>query len=730
MEQKFFVKTAIASAVLLQFAAPWDVALADGLWFSGDYSKTMAEDINATNDGEKTKTAIGLEKNYNLTLSGQNISATSVYQGKDYTDTGAAAKADSGSVLNLGAQDTQSINLTATGSFMNGLWANGTKSKVVVNGQNLNITVTAVRDNNFPQTAGIYAQTNTSNAEPNASSAQIIVNAENTYINCNIENNDGGDYAVSAINATSNGIVEINGNLFVKAPYLISSRGNSSVSINKNNDAKTIQLEGIIQYAEDNDSDTDLDLDSDIVINLKGSQSYWTGALMTYDDTAKELNLGLSDGASWNAVADLPDPNAAGMKVANVTIDNGFINTEQSDQTVGIVNLKVGAGGGTFNSVTEEGADGTFTNAKLAIYKIEAESGANIAVNYTGINADDLTQENVNSLKAFADGTSTEDVTVVEHVEEGDIKGAWTRNDADGSGTFSANTKLEDFSAANAMALVQWRNEVEHLTKRLGDIRASVTDIGVWARIYGGESEWGDSNDVEMDHTTIQVGSDTRISDHWIVGGAFSYTDTDADLDKGSADGEIYSLAAYATYLADGGSYLDLVARYGYLDNEIHTGNMDVDTGSNAFSFSVETGHTFRFLEQAYVEPQIGLTYGFVTGDDDTASNGVLIDQDDFQSLVGRVGVRSGFDFSEDVGTIYAMLSYSYDFLGEAEGTATKGDDRADLYEDLGGGWLSYGIGAKFKLGDSAYIYGELERTSCGEVDNPYLFNVGFRYAF
>lgn len=244
------------------------------------------------------------------------------------------------------------------------------------------------------------------------------------------------------------------------------------------------------------------------------------------------------------------------------------------------------------------------------------------------------------------------------------------------------------------------------------------------------QCRFGSKAEIEMDHTTIQVGADYRINNHWIVGGAFSYTDSDADLVKGQAKGDSYSLAAYATYMADGGSYLDLIARYGYLDNELTSGNMSVDTKSNAFSLSVETGHMFRIMEQAYIEPQIEVTYGFISGDDATASNGVRLDQDDFQSLITRVGVRTGFEFPEKAGTIYAMLSYSYDFLGDADGTASQGGLHEALNEDLGGGWVSYGIGAQFKLGDNAFAYGELERTSGGEIDNPYLFNVGFRWNF
>lgn len=149
---------------------------------------------------------------------------------------------------------------------------------------------------------------------------------------------------------------------------------------------------------------------------------------------------------------------------------------------------------------------------------------------------------------------------------------------------------------------------------------------------------------------------------------------------------------------------------------------MALDTSSSAFSLSAEMGHTFRFIEdRAYVEPQIEFTYGFI---------GVHINQDDFQSFVTRVGVRAGYDFPEKKGSFYGMLSYSYDWLGDADGMASKEDLRQALSEDLGGGWVSYGIGAQFMMGDNAYVYGELERTAGGDIDNPFLFSAGVRLTF
>lgn len=69
--------------------------------------------------------------------------------------------------------------------------------------------------------------------------------------------------------------------------------------------------------------------------------------------------------------------------------------------------------------------------------------------------------------------------------------------------------------------------------------------------------------------------------------------------------------------------------------------------------------------------------------------------------------------------------------MGDADAKAMKGSALpVNLDEDLGGGWVTYGIGGQFRLGKSSYAYGELERSTGGDVENPWAFNVGYRYLF
>lgn len=652
-------------------------------------------------------------------------------------------------VLNLGGTNTQSITLRAEGPYAVGLAAvNGGMVHVQAKDLNIHVTAeTALASDGDAAVYGIIAQNSTTNSDPDAS--HLVIDAENTYVTADYTGELTDKNSVAAIGALSEGKLTITGNLYASGPDVLATRGNAVVRINENND-RTVQLNGNIDFDYDGQT-SGTGIDADVLINLSGSNSYWNGSVYkswqpTNPDSDKldvsGFQLGLSDGAQWTpAVVDSVNEGTHGQEqiaVNKLAFNDGIINLVNVGHTVEVESMT--GTGGTINVAAERSQDGTFTTATLSVDEIVSDAGGttSLSMNYTGITADDLSDPAAD-LAELGEKSLTlgqaQGVEQVRTVAEGDIRGSVTQTvDEDGNvtgTTTAANVKLADYSSLNAMSLVQWRNEINHLTKRLGDIRAAEGTIGAWARVYGGESQWGSGNEVEMDHTTIQVGGDYRVNNHWIVGGAFSYTDSDADLAKGAATGDSYSLAAYATYMADGGSFLDLIARYGYLKNDIDSGNMSLETGSSAFSLTAEMGHTFRFMEErAYIEPQVEFTYGFVSGDDDTASNGVKIEQDDFQSFVTRVGVRTGFDFPKKAGTIYGMVSYSYDFLGDADGMASEGNLRQALSEDLGGGWVSYGIGAQVMFGKSSYFYGELERTSGGEVDNPYLFNAGVRITF
>ena len=731
--------------------------------------QTLAQSIMATNYGENEVTETG--ENIELRTPNSGFYIDEAENTKMFTLVTAQGNGTTkANTVTIGDESTQTVVLDGTANLNQDGWISTTA--VYAQGAGAVVDIRANESVSIiSNDIGVMGQSNTQDATRPENAARVTIQSRDVSITADNQ----------AVMAFSNSTINISAtnNIYIQGASAIDTRGNSLININADNQAQRVTLIGDVVFETPNapgDAQNSGNIiNSEVNINLTSAESSWNGRAYqyyrvqngdgTYTDVENvELNadpyvgnvtdfvLNMSNGATWTVTGDsfvntanvsegsaiILSENAEALNAQTVALNDGTISLQSTQQRMSVNSLS--GTGGTVNVATSANDGGGFTTATLTVGSVDSTAGTlpSLAVKYTGINADDLTNPEAD-MKTLGEQsiklTEGGHIAQVRTVEEGDIRGSVTQTvDEDGKVTgftTAANVKLADYSSLNAMSLVQWRNEINHLTKRLGDIRAAEGSIGAWARVYGGESQWGSGNEVEMDHTTIQVGGDYRVNNHWIVGGAFSYTDSDADLAKGAATGDSYSLAAYATYMADGGSFLDLVARYGYLKNDIDSGNMSLETGSSAFSLTAEMGHTFRFMEErAYIEPQVEFTYGFVSGDDDTASNGVKIEQDDFQSFVTRVGVRTGFDFPKKAGTIYGMVSYSYDFLGDADGMASEGNLRQALSEDLGGGWVSYGIGAQVMFGKSSYFYGELERTSGGEVDNPYLFNAGVRITF
>lgn len=563
----------------------------------------------------------------------------------------------------------------------------------------------------------------------------IRISADTAVVsaNYNDEGNDDG-YAKVTINANKVELVGTDGygisarsaQYTDKIEYNDAYAGKASVVVNAKDRLVVQGSEGAVFASNGKDQ-------NDVSVELKAAEIFVKGDM----NIDKKAQLVVGDAsADFTATID-GDVNATNSANVDLNLGNGGSFTGAVNNDASTVSLDLGKSSqwnvtGASNVTTVTGDGTMILESKETTVDIGQLNGS-LTAGFAGLTADDFTDAAKEVGDIITVGESTEGSTLTTKIAKGDLYDAVTITTKDGETTVTGggtSNKLEAFQGVTASAMVQWRNQINHITKRLGDIRMQPAGLGAWARVYGGEYEWGERTTVDMTSTTVQAGADGRIGD-WIVGGAFSYTDSRFDISNGDADGDMYSFAVYASRQFERGSYVDIVGRYGYIQNEMTAGNMDIDMDSNAFSVSVEGGHQFRFMEKAYVEPQLEFAYGFVEGADDTASIGVKVDQDDYQSLTTRIGVRAGFDFPEDAGTIYAHVNYTYDFLGDADATATKAGVRpVDLDEDLGGGWVTYGIGTQFKIGGNTFAYGDIERSTGGDVENPWAFNIGVRHLF
>ena len=588
---------------------------------------------------------------------------------------------------------------------------------------------------------GIWAQNNSTGHENHY--APVVINArKGIHITA-------GD---SAIVAMSQGTVELNGNTYIKAKNAILTRGLSEVTINKSG-TDIVQIEGDINFNY-HEATSKTGVDATVNLNLTGADSYWNGnTTVTWsgkpaDPTKLSVHsstVTLANGAQWtpNEVAVKDDQAEGSMYTAltNLVLNDGVVNlTKASEQQVQIENLK--GTGGTINVATTVASDGAL-KADRTLNVTKSAEQVKLNVVSSNVTSDGITDAS-KALSGLAQSVTFEqgvgsDVSIQATTQEGDIKGALTQSfDSTGKATSTVkeavNQKLDGYSSIAALSAVQWRHENDTLLKRMGELRDLEGTVGAWARLYGSEQEYG-AQSVKTQNTTIQVGADYDIGQGWKVGGAFSYTDGSSNFDSGNSNNDMYGLAVYGTWLAENGQFVDLIGKYSRLSNEFTSGTMKGDFDNNAFSLAAEAGWHFKLNDLGYVEPSAGLTYGRIMGDTFTAQNGVLVEQEDYDSLIARVGVRSGFYFPNQKGNIYARVAVLHDFMGDMESTASKANAQgkvqtSHLKDGLGDTWVEYGLGANFKLSKTAYTFVDLEKTTGGDVKEAWKWTLGARLAF
>ena len=477
-------------------------------------------------------------------------------------------------------------------------------------------------------------------------------------------------------------------------------------------------------------------------LNFTGAQSSLTGRIANEADSVKIL---FSDAAVWNAKGASKSKNltvssggivnltnGTSADIEDLSISSGIVSLEQKASlsatnlrgTGGTIHLSVSRNSGDDGKITYEA--GSFTAEKVA----NDWTGANVQV--TGVTADDITDLDAEAAAILTHvganiregGTAT--------IEGGDVLGEIEiTTGADGSisiGTIGASDKVASLSDGQSIATLQWRHEMNDLTKRMGELRDSPAGIGAWARLYGSEQEYGKKN-VTLRSTSVQVGADYQIGE-WTVGGAFSYTNGSIDYAQGSGDADTYGFAAYGSWFAQNGMFFDLIAKYSRLSNDFEIADMKGSIDNNAYSFSAEFGWRFDLAKTLFVEPQVELTYGRILGDNATASNNVRIEQEDFDSLLGRVGLRAGFKCPNDRGTVYVRVSGVHDFKGESDVRYSSSKASTTVHDDIGGSWVEYALGANVNITPSTYTYLDLERTSGSDVKENWRWNIGLRTVF
>ena len=513
-----------------------------------------------------------------------------------------------------------------------------------------------------------------------------------------IEINDGKSVQIDQLTSTAaKGLVQVNGTGSVKLGSIDAQQGRMVLQTNGSETQKgSYELQNI--HVGENAS-------FEMCVYGTNSPAEITGQIQAHLDKGAKIDFGGMHAGDWkpdkiNVAAD-----SLTVHIADASSGNKVYISGKSDILKQPSHVAVVADG---NNNTGNATKDLQAISKVVEVTTQTESStANTSKPASGVK---VTQE---ASRIFDEASG-----VVETKENGTV--------AVGQLTTKKNPFSYGVSDTNALSLMTWRAEMNDMNKRMGELRDSKGEHGIWARMVRGRTEYGS---VSNQYNQYQLGYDRTLGTEntWTLGGAVTYTEGDSAYGAGSAENKHTGFALYGSKLNGDGSFLDLIAKYARLDDDYKTiwGNGSGD--ANGFSVSAEYGKRFTQDTGFWVEPQAELTYGRVSSMSYHLGD-ISVDQDGINSLVGRLGFSLGKNIKK--GNVYARASYLYDFDGDTSVRFTDGGSLRTLKQDLGGGWWEVGIGTNLNLSDIAHFYFDIEKTFGGDIAIPWQWNAGIRWSF
>lgn len=300
-----------------------------------------------------------------------------------------------GGTLNVGGTDTNSVEISSVDN--NAIYVGKKNSVANINGKNISIST---KTDGWGAVHVANKVTTDSYDYKDAATVNIV--GDNIKI---IAPEKGVEEGI-AIAAMSQGVINVDGNVTIRAQNAIIARGGAQVNINTSGE-NTVKMFGDINFNYDK-ATSGSKVDAYVDVTLAGAESVWTGnTVATYgtgeapDASYLEVNsakLTMKDGAVWNAtkVVDF-EGEEEGLKYAalnDLVIDGGTVNIQDTER--GIFVDEISAKGATFN--------GGMLNVNKDIEIAASDTATTFNGNVTGAKGAELT---LNGGATMDIGTST-----------------------------------------------------------------------------------------------------------------------------------------------------------------------------------------------------------------------------------------------------------------------------------------------------------------------------------
>lgn len=303
----------------------------------------------------------------------------------------------------------------------------------------------------------------------------------------------------------------------------------------------------------------------------------------------------------------------------------------------------------------------------------------------------------------------------------------------------SAHLFAETGAAMSANVAAAWRADSSDIFQRIGDIRDNKTQYGVWGRTYGGTNKVNEGLETELDYRAIQFGFDkqhTLNNGTLVTGVAFSALNGDVDSKHGSGETDSVTTGVYGSWFFNNGHFVDLVAKYGHIDNELkYTNGLNSykgDFSSNGISLELEYGYHMAFDKGFFIEPTTELAYTHIESDNYTmklnGKSGARVENPDYNSFIGRAGFNIGKKYGKN--SVFLKFNAAHEFAGDVKVRASYNNTKVKSEISGEDTWVEYGIGFNMAAGNSTTIYGALQKTTGDVIETDWHGSIGVRYSF
>lgn len=681
------------------------------------------------------------------------------------------------SAVTLSAGGTN--RLTATSGT--GIYAAGSEVQLQATGSNV---LTAAGGTGINAAGSTVELTVRENNQINSRDWSVYASQSNVTLSAGGKNILTSDYdSACAVLYASDGTIEVTGETELAGYAGAESQNGGSITFN---DAVTADASIVATVGSTGGSVTFRDqvttngsiaalaygADSTVTFEEGLSNVGYVSRIISYDDALVDVNTSGAGIVTFTGTTSLSGGTTQGRVNLNLTDSASYWHMTGSSAATAL-----GLSGGALLDMTHDGnAFSTLTVNTLSGQGGTIHMDVDAATNTN--NSDRLyvgTHSGEHYITLNSVGTDTDGAAGTVVVSVGDEQGTFKANDSEGplywnrytldqqaSTTSGYNTDwyiaeaeiidegdtpLETTTVGTALAATSlnyntWMVQNTKLLQRLGDLRqgANSGDNGAWFRISGSKLSSSGQHGFRNKYAQYEAGYDKIIGQtdrSTRYGGiALSYSNGDSAYQSGSGDNESKAVSLYFTQIQDSGSYLDVVLKVGRWDNDFHvydtTGNrISGETANTGLSLGAEYGRKLSMGETGlYIEPQAQLTYGHLFGDDYTLSNGVRVHAEGIDSLVGRAGFNLGYNINPRA-NLYLKASVLHEFLGDYGVTLTDPSGRLHRSGDYGDTWFLYGLGGAFELGrpgSGNFLYFDVEKTTGGDLDQDWFYNVGFRF--